>query len=75
MLQEDKKTTTNRTHNKMAERRQVDPTRSKREIDRIFEHAGYVSNFHQLNGDLCVKKPSFFRKIGWIYYYSLLDKK
>ena len=33
MLQEDKKTTTNRTHNKMAERRQVDPTRSKREID------------------------------------------
>ena len=47
----------------------------KKEIDKIFEHAGYVSNFNQLNGDLCIKRPSFFRKIGWIYYYSLLDKK
>ena len=48
--------------------------RSKREIDKIFENAGYISNFHKLDGDLCAKKQSFFRKIGWIYYYSLLDK-
>ena len=48
--------------------------RSKREIDKIFEHAGYVSNFYKLNGNLCAKKQSFFRNIGWIYYYSLLDK-
>lgn len=48
--------------------------RTKKEIDEIFENAGYSNNFFKLNGDLCIKKPSFFRKIGWIYYYSFLDK-
>ena len=48
--------------------------RTKKEINDIFKRAGYVNNLFHLKGDLCIKKPSFFRKIGWIYYYSLLDR-
>jgi len=48
--------------------------RTKKEINKITMNHGYVNNFHRNNGDLCIKNPSFFTKIQWVYYYSILDK-
>jgi len=49
--------------------------RTKKEINKIITNHGYTNNFNRNNGDLCIKNPSYFTKIQWVYYYSILDKK
>ena len=49
--------------------------RTRKEVDRIINNAGYSSRLFKQQGNLCVPKSNFISKIQWIYYYSLLHKE
>ena len=46
--------------------------RTRRELERIFNANGFTAQFFIHKGDLCKNKRSFYRKIGWCYYYAIL---
>lgn len=47
--------------------------RTREELEEIFRNNGFRGEIKLYRGDLCKDKPTFYRRIGWRYYYVLLN--
>ena len=47
--------------------------RTRKEIEDIFSTQGFKASIFIHDGDLCKDKPTFFRRLGWHYYYAILE--
>lgn len=47
--------------------------RTRKEIEDIFIANGFKANILVHDGDLCKDKPTFIHRLGWHYYYAILQ--
>lgn len=49
--------------------------RTRQELEAIFQREGFKAAFFLHDGDLCKDKPNIYHRLGWNYYYAVLEKK
>lgn len=49
--------------------------RTRKELEHIFHQNGFRYQFFIHKGDLCLDKYSWYHRLGWFYYYAVLESK
>lgn len=49
--------------------------RTRKKIEKIFKTCGFTAQFFIHDGDLCKDKHSFYQRMGWYYYFAILQLK